>query len=642
MDALSLSTALAGVLSGRDGRELQIKVGKQAMYDPASDTMYLPGLPIGEVNEETKLDLLAYMAHESGERGISGWDLDDPRWKDKPALRGLVNGISDAYVDRAQLEAWPGAGLAIKSRVQKDWDRVQKNGGYGAPDMGKIAHALRLIGDRVATIEDIAKSSPEMGKVLNHLRPTIEAIDFDSQESCINGALQIYNTLRPAEQEEPKPEPQSGGESDEKEKSDKSDSKSGQSKDKKPADKTEIGKESDSGESGDGTKGEGADAEGEDEDGEAEADGDGESEPTESDGSGEDAEEGEAGAGGSQIDRDIDIDIPVIGDGRGYIPSEEEVLKRLDKSLGGDGKVPTTYTSHPDLIRRHKPMKGTSRAASRACGDIVNRLTRELRDLLKVEDRAVVRRQRFGELDGSKLLNAVVRGEESVMQRRGRDQVESLAVYVSLDMTGSMCGRITSQSRLALSLNEALGKLQIPTKMVGWKSDRSSPVDTEHLVQGHTSRLHDFKDWDERWNNDRVTGSLATMIASGGNADVDALADGINALTLRPERRKILLFMTDGQPCMDFGGCCDFYTQQKLLYDALRKLGQKAEKYGITMILCGIDMGEHEIKEMAKLYGEDRVVSVESYAMPDTVSTLFLKKLKALVQGGRRRKAWSV
>lgn len=629
-DALTLSTALAGVLSGKDGRTLQVKVDAKigAAFDPATDTMYLPGLPMGELDPDVRDDLLAYLAHESGERGISGWSPTDPRWRDKPGLRHLVNGISDALIDRAQLERWPGAGMAIRSRVAKDWQRVVKAGGYPEPiSCGNVAHALRLIGDRIVTLEDIAAVSPAMGATLDRIRPIIDGLDFDSQDACIDAALQIYATLRanPESHDTPEPEPDT------------------------PDDTTPDSEDGDESQAGEG---------------EGEGEGEQEAGPSTS------ADDGEPGSEDERAQPDAGADAPgpesreestrldpdaALPDGD-YETTEQQLAKHLTRALSNDGDV-DTYTSHPDLIQRHGVRdiwqrdaaartrflhnKAVARHSRGPIVEVTARLLRGLRELMRVEDRALVRRQRFGELDMTRLTNAVVRGEEAVMQRRGRDQAESLAVQMCCDLSGSMgFETLRNEMRLAESLNEALGKLAVPTRVTGGYGDEPERY-IGGAVQRHASHLVTFKDWGEAWNAPHVAWGFGRARSLAGNCDVDALMDAVTALATRPERRKVLLYLTDGQPLMPI---YHFEIGQersnKLMMDALTALTARADALGITVVVVGIGLQPFAEHTVRKIFGAERVVNLPPDRLAESVTTVFLKTLKGLLQTGKRGKYW--
>ena len=92
---LDLAHAFAGVLSGKEFGDLKIVVGDKIQYDENTDTMMLPGVPFGDIPEELKEDMRAFLAHESiGERGHSTWKPSE--YKHDPLLRQVINGMNDA------------------------------------------------------------------------------------------------------------------------------------------------------------------------------------------------------------------------------------------------------------------------------------------------------------------------------------------------------------------------------------------------------------------------------------------------------------------------------------------------------------------------------------------------------------------
>src|ERR1051326_3286259 len=284
---LDLANALAGVLSGREFKTLKIETGDQPSYNAKTDTMTLPGIPFGDVPEDLKEDLRAYLGHESiGERGHSTWE---PSKYPDSTLRRIINGMNDARIDRIALNEWPGAGMSIRSRVQEDWKNFKKAAKAREchpPRPGVMSSALRYIGENVATPDEVGRLSPELGRVMERLKPILSATDFDgTQDHIIEQAQKVRTCLEAIAEEdrqkqEGKGKPKSGdgpkppkGEGKKQKKQEK---KEPSPEKKKP--KPEVGKESskpdcesdkEDSDSGEGDEGDNSDG---GEDGDAEAD----------------------------------------------------------------------------------------------------------------------------------------------------------------------------------------------------------------------------------------------------------------------------------------------------------------------------------------------------------------------------------
>lgn len=207
------ATALAKVLSGQFG-ELHFAVGRP-MYVPATNTMYLPGIPGDDIPEDALRLLRAYLAHEAAERGRSKWNPRDPRWATRPGLKALVNGINDARIDLDYKDTYPGAYLNIRWAVQRDMERLfaENRKKPRKPSVNLIAVLARYIGEGLMTYDDAAREFPQLQKHLVKVEPELRSLDLSTEPKVIRQAIRIYKKLKsdapppPPPQPEPKPQP---------------------------------------------------------------------------------------------------------------------------------------------------------------------------------------------------------------------------------------------------------------------------------------------------------------------------------------------------------------------------------------------------------------------------------------------------
>lgn len=576
---LDLAHAFAGVLSGREFGTLKVVVGDKIGYHQESDTIILPGIPFGDVAEETKEDLRAYIAHESiGERGHSKWlpkDYPDER------LKRIINGMNDARIDRIALREWPGAGMSIRSRLKKDWAYFQKvvgSGKMGVKNPGVLSSALRYVGENIATVEEISAVTPELASLFQRLAPALASVNWDGTEEHIIDRAKEVCRLAELEEEEreetPPPPPEKGksgagdGESDE-----------GGGKEKGEAPKKEKAKESPA--SGKPVK---------------------------------------PSTGGS--------DKPVKDSTEPFGSMEDRLKENLHKLLDPASVTKGTqvFTIPPRSIKRRPTPKGGEAETDKPTRATVGRVMRLFRQLQAAEDRVILRHQLLGELDPNS-LGDLHRGSMRLFSARKRSETESLAVYISVDLTGSM-GSLWPRGgvqRAVLAFNEALGRLEIPTAIVGWSGYRNQ-VEYRKYTQPYETHFTDMKTFDDSWQAGAVAISKTTT--GSANTDVPALGDAISQLARRPETRKLLFYLTDGQPCLDWSP--DFEVEHGLLGRTMRQMVEKAKRAGIVTMACGIDLRDTSRLTMERIFGVDNYAEVHGN-MEEALGPQFEKAVKRIM-----------
>lgn len=195
-------------------------------------------------------------------------------------------------------------------------------------------------------------------------------------------------------------------------------------------------------------------------------------------------------------------------------------------------------------------------------------------------DRTWTGAQQDGRLDQKRLASAA-RAAPNVFKHRAAVNEVDAAVHVLVDLSGSMGGskeRMAAQCTLLIS--ECLNKLKVPFAVWGFNTlyelnienasqippDMRTSVDplivkrmigktiasqfkhSDKMRLKPTSIYH-FKDFNDSYLDTRSAIALISKGAGGDNHDAAALYHSYRNIRDRPEKKKVLLVLSDGQPC---------------------------------------------------------------------------------------------
>jgi hypothetical protein len=505
-------------------------------------------------------------------------------------MKSIINGLEDARIDRICGADYPGAGMNILQTVRDDWRAASATDAECSADA--VACALRYIFEGVATLDEIAASWPRVAVALRML--DLGAVDLSDEASTRESAMTICRALgfpvfTGENQTNPPPQPPRPGEGE----GEGGSGGGGQSPEGERC--PDCGHLIDSGHGGHAgpdlsnarvnygwamlAVGEVCqtcghlreDPEG-DEEGGSEGEGEGDDEGG-SGGSGEgeegDDEEGSEGAGGSGDEDEGEGEGGGGGDGEGGGEDEGSPGQDGDGDGGGAGgsgagegePLPTggvpVRGSVEDRIceeiarairsQPRSPMVTDPRIEKRIrfgkCGgskdDVIERISASmmvaLRQAIQTRTFGTVARQDRGTLDARRIADARM-GSRYVMKRRSRTPGIDAAVYLTVDISGSMAG-VTDLARDAIScLNRALGLMDIPLHVEGYHGS------------GYTPTYYVMKEWGERWNDADVRARIDHLHASGGTPTDQALFRALDAMRDRPEGVRLIVLATDGNP----------------------------------------------------------------------------------------------
>lgn len=191
-----------------------------------------------------------------------------------------------------------------------------------------------------------------------------------------------------------------------------------------------------------------------------------------------------------------------------------------------------------------------------------------------------------GRLDTRRLVRAYS-AQPNVFKLRQEAPAIDTAVLMLIDLSGSMAGYGKAQTArdVAIVFAEAMTKAGIAVEVLGFANE-SGPKAGYHV--GDYSRyepldMYIFKAFDERLIDARAAMSVIDCFADGNNTDGEALLYAYDRLKKRPEKRRILLTLSDGHP---YARCA--YDERTHLGAHLRQVIGEITKRGVECVGIGI------------------------------------------------------
>lgn len=261
---------------------------------------------------------------------------------------------------------------------------------------------------------------------------------------------------------------------------------------------------------------------------------------------------------------------------------------------GGEVKTLTMYRMGKE------PGNADWRAPFEGMKNIARRLALKLRRAQQEVERDKYVEPR-GRLDRSRLSQAV-KGEKSVFMRHGPGRGQSMAFSFCTDISGSMSSHI-GQLQLSLAMMAtALDELKIPYEVTAFES---GPIQV-------------LKTWDEAR---LLPEQIDTLGARGGTEYSHPLARAALSAGSREEKKRLVLFLTDGCPFEDW----DLLRQEYV--EAIRRQGIIL----VPMLYkeCG-QSEEHEDEGMDAIFGPHQWIHVSDLRqLPEILMGFLWKTLVA-------------
>ena len=365
---------------------------------------------------------------------------------------------------------------------------------------------------------------------------------------------------------------------------------------------------------------------GEDDGGDDEDDGDDEGED-EGDDEGDDVgEEAGDGAGGFRIDEAQDRAKQAVDDIlKEHMPQGSEIdtdtnpcttidsmsdfvrmLKEAPQNWEGgmsDQQSRWGLYAEGNLEIRDRDFSAYERAALALGADLRVYSARVARLLMAQEDKRLIGGHLEGRVDRRR-FGQLVAGEKNVFARQEIKRTDDVVVCTAVDMSGSM--EIDDTLPPLMALNDCLGKASVDFELIAWtgasaRMRQSSPKKVALIP--NLNVLIEMKRIAERHNSPRVKRELNRFLAFGGDTPTyAALTSLYTRVSAHPHGRKIILFLTDGEPNEGWSEV----RMCKKVVEHIRATG--IEVYGI-----GIQ------QQVSNIFGDDYSVRVSKKALGETL-----------------------
>lgn len=197
------------------------------------------------------------------------------------------------------------------------------------------------------------------------------------------------------------------------------------------------------------------------------------------------------------------------------------------------------------------------------------------------------------------------------------------AISIIIDESGSMGDKVEETRLAALAIGEALNALKIPFEIFGTTTGNNgynTPA-LEGFSRTNPIVYRHYKGFGENWM--AVRPRISTTGSHSNNIDGEAVEYAANNLKHRPERRKVIFSLSDGQPCGGHG-----YKSDEEMAKNLVQVCKRERKNGIEIFGLGINTDEPK-----RFYGEKFFVPLHRGKMGNE----FAKELAKIVSGGKVR-----
>jgi len=230
-----------------------------------------------------------------------------------------------------------------------------------------------------------------------------------------------------------------------------------------------------------------------------------------------------------------------------------------------------------------------------------------------------------GKLD-SKRLVAAFQHSSNVYKQRADRMDEDTAITILVDLSGSMenSDKAEVARNCAIALAECLEGSQLTYNIVGFCNKDEGMDDYNIPGKYHRYERLDtvyFKDFNQPLRTARPQIAGIVDAIGGNNSDYDFIVNSISTLSKRPEKRKVLLVISDGQPACVTDSSDSGYI----------KLCGEAIKHGNTIGVetVGIGLLDDTVKD---IYPNHVVIN----NVNELSTKVFTKLTKLLIEGGKK------
>lgn len=216
-----------------------------------------------------------------------------------------------------------------------------------------------------------------------------------------------------------------------------------------------------------------------------------------------------------------------------------------------------------------------------------NVLKRKVEKIFHNMQKPILRGRRTGQLDAAMAYKLAMNQMDCFMKKGEVSEFDGCAYFLA-DNSGSMRGNRQENCCKALAKIEHAFQDVMPLKIVAFNADDCYSV--RHQV---------LKNWSEKVNSNGSYNFLTHCYANGGNKDGYSIRVATEELLHRPERKKILIVLSDGLP-----SAYEKNDGKKDVNDAVRK----ARKAGISVI--SIFFGDDSERSVfVKMYEKNCIIT---------------------------------
>lgn len=606
------------------------------------ETVYLPAIAHDkEVDAETQMVMRGYVDHEAGHNRHSDMPLimkTYEQWhkEGKPVLKGVHNAIEDMWLEKRVMREYVGSEKnlsAVSSSCNKAFHDQYKGSAdpllqsWGAVGPLAITWEGRRAYEGIEGVDECMNLIP--GDLQDKVKEWVSRIEgCKTSADCIALAEDVYGEIK-ANEKKPKPDDEDGQCEAEQEGEDETETDGGKGDDQgtRPDDGSTEGDDPDGGDSSDGSddpdgeKGQGTDeGEGDDEGAEQEG-GEDQGEAV----TGEEPDEVKPFETGlkSGLDAALKLRDLTTTDPQTYRPYTTQYDKVFHAKLPDDVEDNGDNPNHV-LRQGNVSLYKTDRTR---LGDAVHVMSRKLsRAFMAKQDRQWDAGRDAGRLDSRRLV-AAVNGAVNVFKVREEASDVDTAVMILVDMSGSMRGgKIVMARQVAVALCETLDRTTVAYEVAGfgtyptWDIPSSERLEAKRGAYDRLSPLRHFifKAFEDSLHMSR--GAIGTMARHqrDHNVDGESVLWGHERLKRRPERRRIMLVLSDGLP--EFEGA-DYNKRAQHLRDAIAHITREGtETIGIGIMSTAVsrfydrhtvvvnldDLSKGALDQLAKLLIDDK------------------------------------
>ncbi len=289
-----------------------------------------------------------------------------------------------------------------------------------------------------------------------------------------------------------------------------------------------------------------------------------------------------------------------LGDGCGG-DLIDEIKKDIKRKIKEERESTEQYRTDPEIKKLDRWITASEDSVTfhKAYGDVskyIRAMKRKMVRVLKSKSlNTVVGGREEGELDSDE-FHTVKLGNRNIYTQEVEGESIDTAVLVWIDLSGSMGGCNTPgrcsyyAQRTVIALAETFDSLGISFEVAGFYNDATPAGYRSCDSKNENIRIEPFafvffKKFEEKYR--KVCNRFGTITGYGNNVDGEALHEAAKRLSQREEGRKILIAISDGEPC---GG----RVNGRILQRHLQEVVKMVTSSGIEVV--GIGAGTNSVR----------------------------------------------